>query len=179
VHYEVEVEGQVRKVIVDRVGDHFAIAVDGREWSVDAARIDGQTLSLIIEAVSRDVDTPEGGGASYEVGFSPGSAPGTLLAQVGPTAIAVTLNGRRRRRDDAGQSAGGPQRVAAPMPGKVVRLLVQPGQKVGARQPLVVVEAMKMENELRAVRPGVVAEIHVKEGASVDAGALLLVLQET
>jgi biotin carboxyl carrier protein len=63
------------------------------------------------------------------------------------------------------------------MPGKVVRVLVGPGDLVRARQPLVVVEAMKMENELRAGRDGTIAEIHAKEGTSVDAGALLLIIQ--
>jgi biotin carboxyl carrier protein len=63
------------------------------------------------------------------------------------------------------------------MPGKVVRVLVKAGDAVTARQPVVVVEAMKMENELRASRDGTVAEIHVREGMSVDAGALLLVIQ--
>lgn len=174
--YEVEVEGQVRTVTVDRVGDGFAVAVDGQAWLVDAARIDAQTLSLIIADVSRNGDTREPGGASYEVAFAPGGAPGCLLAHVGPTPVAVVLNGRRRHRDEGEGGAEGPQRIAAPMPGKVVRLLVEAGQEVGARQPLVVVEAMKMENELRAGRPGIVAEIHVKEGASVDAGALLLVI---
>jgi biotin carboxyl carrier protein len=63
------------------------------------------------------------------------------------------------------------------MPGKIVRVLVDPGDVVAARQPLVVVEAMKMENELRAVRAGKVAEMHAREGQSVDAGALLVVIQ--
>ena len=99
---------------------------------------------------------------------------------VGSAPVAVTLNGRRRwgRRDEDGRGAGsGPQRVIAPMPGKVVRVLVKPGDAVAARQPVVVVEAMKMENELRASREGTVAEIHAREGMSVDAGALLLVIQ--
>ena len=63
------------------------------------------------------------------------------------------------------------------MPGKVVRVLVKPGEQVRARQPLVVIEAMKMENELRAVGDGVVAEINVAEGQSVDAGALVAVVR--
>jgi biotin carboxyl carrier protein len=62
------------------------------------------------------------------------------------------------------------------MPGKVVRVLVKAGDAVQARQPLIVVEAMKMENELRAARAGTVAELHAREGSSVDAGALLAVL---
>jgi biotin carboxyl carrier protein len=62
------------------------------------------------------------------------------------------------------------------MPGKVVRVLVKVGTSVYPRQPLVVVEAMKMENELRAKRSGIVTELLVQEGQSVDAGALLLVV---
>ena len=63
------------------------------------------------------------------------------------------------------------------MPGKIVRVLVQAGEPVRSRQPLVVVEAMKMENELRADRDGTITEIHAREGQSVDAGALLVVIQ--
>jgi biotin carboxyl carrier protein len=62
------------------------------------------------------------------------------------------------------------------MPGKIVRLLVGLGERVRAAQPVVVIEAMKMENELRAGRDGTVAEIHAREGASVDSGALLVVI---
>jgi biotin carboxyl carrier protein len=98
---------------------------------------------------------------------------------VGGTPVAVTLNGRRRwgRKDDGGGAGSGPQRLVAPMPGKVVRVLVKAGDTVAARQPVVVVEAMKMENELRASREGTVAEVQAREGMSVDAGALLLVIQ--
>jgi biotin carboxyl carrier protein len=62
------------------------------------------------------------------------------------------------------------------MAGKIVRVLVKSGEPVRARQPLVVVEAMKMENELRALRDGRVTEIHAREGTSVDAGVLLVVV---
>ena len=63
------------------------------------------------------------------------------------------------------------------MPGKIVRVSVTPGEAVRARQTIVVIEAMKMENELKAGRDGTVAELHAREGASVDAGALLVVIQ--
>jgi biotin carboxyl carrier protein len=62
------------------------------------------------------------------------------------------------------------------MSGKVIRVLVQTGEAVHARQPVVVIEAMKMENELRATHDGTVAEITVRDGQSVDAGALLVVI---
>jgi len=79
-------------------------------------------------------------------------------------------------RHGAGTPGDGPQRLLAPMPGKVVRVLVKPGDHVVGRQGVVVVEAMKMENELRAGRSGVVREVLVVEGASVDAGMPLVVI---
>jgi biotin carboxyl carrier protein len=106
-------------------------------------------------------------------------ARGQLTVHVAGVAVPVALNGRRRygRKDDRSGAGSGPQRLAAPMPGKVVRVPVAVGESVRARQPVMVVEAMKMENELRASRDGTVAEIHVREGMSVEAGALLIVIQ--
>ena len=83
----------------------------------------------------------------------------------------------RQKKDGAGAAGTGPQRVTSPMPGKVVRILVKPGDEVKARQGLVVVEAMKMENELRAARDGRVREVAVAEGQSVDAGTVLLIVE--
>jgi biotin carboxyl carrier protein len=92
----------------------------------------------------------------------------------------VAVNTRRRSgRDGRDQdvSASGPQRIVAPMPGKIVRVAVTAGSAVRARQTVVVIEAMKMENELRAGRDGTVGELHAREGASVEAGELLVVIQ--
>jgi biotin carboxyl carrier protein len=63
------------------------------------------------------------------------------------------------------------------MPGKIVKLLVKPGDRVEPRQGLVVVEAMKMENELRASAAGTVAEVRAIEGTTVEAGAILVILE--
>ena len=166
--YEVDVQGRVRHVAVHRSGGAFDVSVDGRTWRVDAARIDahGRAMSLLIEP-----------GASYDIGFAPDAATGLLYVRVGATQVAVALNGQRRRHDDAGQASAGPQRIVAPMPGKIVRVGVKPGDAVRAKQTVVVIEAMKMENELKAGRDGTVAELHAQEGASVDAGTLLVVIQ--
>jgi biotin carboxyl carrier protein len=171
VRYEVEVGGRVRQVSVARVGAAFAVTVDGRTTHVDAVRIDAHTLSLVWDSV-RPRDTV----------FAADPATGRLTVQVDGTPVSVGVNGRRTQgrhgpHDDGGHAGGGPQRVVAPMPGKVIRVLVQVGDAVRSRQGLLVVEAMKMENELRAGRDGVVAEIHAREGQSVDAGALLIVIQ--
>ena len=163
--YEVDVDGRIVSVNVHRANGGFVVEVDGREWTVDAARIDSHTLSLLV------------GSSSREVTIVADARPGQLLVGVGAAPMSVTVNGRRRwgRKDDSG-AGGGPQRLVAPMPGKIVRVLARTGAVVQPRQPLVVVEAMKMENELRATRPGVVSELLVQEGQSVDAGALLLVV---
>jgi biotin carboxyl carrier protein len=73
-------------------------------------------------------------------------------------------------------AAGGAQRVVAPMPGTVLRVLVQPGQEVAAREALVVLEAMKMETPVSAPFAGRVSAVHVEEGAPVAAGTLLVEL---
>ena len=165
--YEIDVQGRVRQVVVHRTGNTFDVTVDGRSWRVDAAQVDTTTMSLVIEP----------GNASYEVGFASDPATGLLWVRVGTTQIPVTLNGRHRRRDETGQAGAGPQRIVAPMPGKIVRVGVKAGEAVAARQTVVVIEAMKMENELKAGRDGTVGELHAREGASVDAGALLVVIQ--
>ena len=165
--YEVEINGQIRRVSIRRADARFVVGVDDMEWIVDAVRVDGHTLSMLV------------GTASYDVSVAPDPASGRTMVSIGPVMVSASVNGRRRfrRGEDAGAGADGPQQLKAPMPGKVVRVLVKPGEQVRARQPLVVIEAMKMENELRAVGDGVVAEITVAEGQSVDAGALVAVVR--
>lgn len=164
--YEIEVGGKIRQVNVRRANGRFLVALDGHEWTVDATRIDTHLLSLLVD------------GRSHEVTIAADPVSGQLAVGVGGVPVPLALNGRRRwgRKDDGGGSGSGPQKVVAPMPGKIARVLVKPGDRVEPRQPLVVIEAMKMENELRASRAGVVAEQHAQEGQSVDAGTLLLVV---
>ena len=168
VRCEVEIGGRLLQVVVTRAGDGFAVSVDGRSCQVDATRIDAQTLSLIVDRVW-----------SKEVTVAADPVAGQLAVHVGRTPVA----GHAQRPPSLGtkkEGAGtgsGPQRLVAPMPGKVVRVLGRRRRRGRRPAALVVVEAMKMENELRASREGTIAEIHVAEGMSVDAGALLLVIQ--
>ena len=164
--YEIEVGGRTRQVTVTRTGAAFAVTVDGHTRHVDVARIDGQSLSLILDSAS-----------SKDTIVTGDLATGRLTVNVDGTPVPVVLDGRRRVRRDEAHAGAGPQSVSAPMPGKVVRILVRPGETVAVRQPVVVVEAMKMENELRAARDGTVTEVLACEGQSVDAGALLVVIQ--
>ena len=170
--FEVEIGGRVRQVNLQRANGRFTATVDGRERRVDAVRVDAHIWSLLVEHES-------GRSAySYEVSIIPEPAADRFAVHVGPAPVTVSLDGRRRwgRKDTGGQPGSGPQRIVASMPGKVIRVLVKPGEAVRARQPLVVIEAMKMENELGASHAGTVAEIKVRDGQSVDAGALLVVI---
>ena len=82
------------------------------------------------------------------------------------------LRGRR-----GGADGSGPQALTAPMPGRVIRVLVEPGQEVAAGQGLIVVEAMKMQNEMKAPRAGRVASVKAEAGATVSGGDILMVIE--
>ena len=166
--FEVEVGGRRLEVGVTTSDTGIRVALDGRAIDVDVARIDAQTLSLLCDTRSFEaVVTPDPGSPSH------------YTVRVAGVPVMVAVNGfrRRSRKEEHGGSASTPQRVTAPMPGKIVRVLVKTGDAVRARQPLVVVEAMKMENELRAARDGTISDVSAREGESVDAGALLVLVQ--
>jgi biotin carboxyl carrier protein len=175
VTFEIEVNGRTRSVSVERTkhdggaGVAFRVIVEGTPHLVDAVRIDGGALSFI---------PLDGGsaGRSHRVAISEGAA-GELTLALADGTVRATVNGRRSRRGAEVAGTAGEQRILAPMPGKVLRVLVQPGQDVAARQPLVVVEAMKMENELSSPRAGRVKEVVAVEGQSVEAGRILIIVE--
>ena len=167
VRLELEVGGRVRTVTVEARGTSLAITLDGQPVVVDVAVLGPGRYSLRLPATGRQHDvTVTGTGPGGQVDVATGGA------VVAVSRRAASL-GSRHGVLAAGE---GPQRLLAPMPGKVVRVLVKPGDEVVARQGVVVVEAMKMENELRAGRAGLVREVLVAEGMSVDAGTPLVVI---
>lgn len=95
----------------------------------------------------------------------------------GRTYRVETFDPRDRRADAAAGASAGRQQIASPMPGKIVRVLVRAGDEVEAGQGLVVVEAMKMQNEMVSPKTGRVAEVRAQEGATVRAGEILLVVE--
>ena len=147
----------------------YRIAIDGGDAVVvDAVALDqGDATSWSLR------DPATGTVSSVAVSLS---ATGEGDAVVDGHQIPVAVVDRRRRGRGGLGVADGEQRIVAPMPGKVIKVLVKPGDTVVARQGLVVVEAMKMENELTAQKPGTVTEVAVTEGSSVEAGRLLVVV---
>jgi len=98
---------------------------------------------------------------------------------VGAAHHAVTLVDPKRLRSarGAGEHGDGAAKIAAPMPGKVVRVLVEAGQKVEAGDGIVVVEAMKMQNEMKAPKSGILVTLNAEVGATVNGGDLLAVIE--
>jgi biotin carboxyl carrier protein len=169
---QIEVNGRPRTVDVELRDGTFRVVIDGVERMVDAAAVDASTFSLICLSDNQ---------ASQEVGLSPTGLPGELAVHM-PSGVASArvltgLPSRFGRGGGGGAQAAGAQQVLAPMPGKVVKVLVKAGDEVKARQGLVVVEAMKMENELRSPKDGRVSQVLVTEGASVEAGRLLIMVE--
>jgi biotin carboxyl carrier protein len=169
---QIDVNGRPRTVDVTGSDGTYRVAIDGVERRVDAAAVDDSTFSLICLG---DRQT------SVEVGLSPTGLPGEVAVHM-PAGVASvrTLTGaasRFGRGGGASTQSAGAQPVLAPMPGKVVKVLVRAGDEVKARQGLVVVEAMKMENELRSPKDGRVAQVLVAEGAPVEAGRVLVVVE--
>jgi biotin carboxyl carrier protein len=177
---DVELHGVRHPVALRRDGDRWVAGIDGREVGVSVVEA-GSRWSMLMGPPERGHDEPKVVSAfrrtSYDIGFEPG-ANGELIVHVNGVAIPVTvMDGRRRRGSRRGASDARPRTIVAPMPGRIVKVLVKPGDAVTARQPLVVVEAMKMENELRAPRDGVVEVVRVRDGLLVEANAVLLVLR--
>ena len=175
--FEVEVAGRTYPISIERLdGPHYRVVIAGAPRVVEVARSDDFSLLLLTElsaggdAGGREKGTAAGLHRSSDFQIAPGAGAGELLVGLEGRTISVTVNGRRSAHAEAGAHGHGQASITAPMPGRVVRVLVEPGDEVSARQGVIVVEAMKMENELKAPRDGVVKQLHAAEGAAVEAG---------
>jgi biotin carboxyl carrier protein len=168
--YEVQLassnsEEKTRVVELDRDASGWRVTLDGRPVAVDAVEIAPNTLSILLD------------GQSFEVSVTP-SPDGKLKLQTGSQEFTAEVidprawSGRRH----AAVEVEGRQQILAPMPGKVVRLLVKAGEHVEAGQGLLVVEAMKMQNEIRSPKSGTVERVLAKEGQPVNPGEVLCIV---
>jgi acetyl/propionyl-CoA carboxylase alpha subunit len=168
---EVDICGRIRSISVDTgrgAGLHeglFRLDIEGQVQIVNVSRTD---LGLLIVF-------PDGRVVDAAITERPG---GDWLIQLPHLTVSALVDGRRHVRGaPADVAIAGEQRIVAPMPGRVLRVLVKPGDQVLARQGLVVVEAMKMENELTSPKDGRVKEVAVSEGLSIESGRLLVVVE--
>ena len=161
----VRVDGTTFTVEVEEASDGgLRVRVDGRPVTVDARLPRRGPGSLLLDGISYLVDLGDEG---REI---------PVVVDGEAFRVQIENPARGRPAGGAGASAGVGQRLVAPMPGKVVAVLVEVGQPVERGAGLVVLEAMKMENEFRATGGGVVREIHVVPGQAVNAGDLLVVV---
>jgi biotin carboxyl carrier protein len=159
--YEVSIGEQNYRVELERIESGWKCRLNGRELPVDVVSGEDGVLSLLLA------------GKSYEVKQESAGTETRIL--VGQERFDVSVRDPRsfRSRRHAGADAQGVKKITAPMPGKVVRLLAAEGSTVEAGQSVIVIEAMKMQNELKAPKSGVVKKINVSEGAAVEAGQSL------
>jgi biotin carboxyl carrier protein len=137
---------------------------------------DGPERSAHVEAPETGVYSVLLDGRSYDASVEE-TAGGLVVAIDGFRFEIAVRDPRRWSRQAGARGSGGVETVAAPMPGKVVRVLVSPGDTVEAGQGLLVVEAMKMQNELKATRAGRILTVGAKEGATVSAGEILATIE--
>ena len=153
------------------------------EWQRDGARVcaevDGRRYELEAREAEPGVWLLQAGGRVYECRVSGGAGEEAREVNVGPQTFRIALIDPKRLRHTTatGAQAGGRAVLQAAMPGKVVRVLVAQGAQVAAGDALVVVEAMKMQNELKSPKTGTVVELHATAGATVNAGDVLAVVE--
>jgi biotin carboxyl carrier protein len=152
--------------VVEIIGGEgrYRLRIGDEVWDVDARHTAPGVYSLLID------------GASYTAGVV--DHDGTCVVQVGGESyeIAVEEQSRHSIRTRGGGGAARSRTLTAPLPGKISRVAVRPGDTVAAGETLIVIEAMKMENEFKATGAGTVAEVRVTAGQLVNPGDVLIVM---
>ena len=165
---QAQVGDTLHNIEIKRDGDRVFATVDDREYELEASQPEPNVYLL------------KHNGQIHEFYVAPAVAPGpSQIVSSRKTDVEVTLIDPKRLRGSGG--AGGPRdglaEIKTMMPGKVVRLVAYAGDPVEKGDPVLVVEAMKMQNDLKAPKAGVVKEIRVQEGATVSAGDVLAVIE--
>jgi biotin carboxyl carrier protein len=164
----IELEGQTHDVELVRVGQILRCYVDGKALEADAVELAPGIYSILMD------------GKSLEVRVEP-------RAETAAIGLRLTVGGREysaevrdprhwRRHRGVAAEAEGRQQVLAPMPGKIIRVLVKAGDSVEMKQGLLVVEAMKMQNEIRSPKSGTVERLMATEGQAVNTGEVLAII---
>jgi len=163
--YDVTIDGKDFRLELERKESGWQCHLDGREIEMNAVLARRDVLSILID------------GKAYEVKREH-TATDTHL-WVGSLRYLAELRDPRslRGRKGVGADDKGPKKIHAPMPGKVVRMLVNQGQLVEAGQSILVVEAMKMQNEIKSPKKGTLQKIVAVEGGNVNAGDVLAIVE--
>jgi biotin carboxyl carrier protein len=163
--YEVSIDGKNHQLELDRADGRWRCVLNGREVAIDAVVARPDVLSLLIS------------GKAYEIKRERTAV--DMHLWVGPVRYGAELRDPRslRSRKSAGLNDEGPKKLVAPMPGKVVRVLLREKDEVEAGQGILVVEAMKMQNEIKSPKKGIVQKIVAAEGSNVNPGDVLAIVE--
>ena len=163
----VEENGQPHQLQLERTEHEVKATVDSRSYTLEVRSLPDGSLLLL-----HDGKVLEG-----RVSFAPGSDDRARVS-LGGREFEFTVRDPKRLAHQGAAAAGeGKAQLVAMMPGKVVGVLVEEGQEVEANQPILVVEAMKMQNEMRSPRAGVLRDVRVKTGDTVNGGDVLAVIE--
>lgn len=162
----------------------FDVTVNGRDYRVEldqaatgnwAGRVNGENITVNAATTAAGVLSMLIGGESYEIVANPAQQQIAIRGVRYSVEVRDPRSWRTRRSRAGGQD--GAKKIAAPMPGKVVRVIAAPGTEVEQGAGVIVIEAMKMQNELKSPKKGKVARILAAEGAPVNAGDVLAVIE--
>ena len=163
--YEISIDGTPHKLELERDGNAWSCQLDGELIQADAVMTKHDVISIII------------GGTQYEVKRERTATDVHYWVKNSRFAVEIRDPRSLRSRKASAATGEGPQKLLAPMPGKVVRIILAAGSEVEAGQGVLVVEAMKMQNELKSPKKGTVKQVMVAEGASVTAGEVLAIVE--
>jgi biotin carboxyl carrier protein len=163
--YDVTIDGKNYRLDLQRTDGRWQCRLDGREVPMDAVLTRQDVLSVLLE------------GKAYEIKRERTAT--DMHLWVGSARYAAELRDPRSLQSRQGTAGDdhGPRKLRAPMPGKVVRVLLKEGSAVEAGQGILVVEAMKMQNEIKSPKKGTVKKIVSGEGATVNAGDVLAIVE--
>jgi biotin carboxyl carrier protein len=149
-------------VDLEKEGSSYKVLLDGQPVAADVILVAPHAVSVILN------------GTAFEIHIAQ-SPDGSCKLQAGRHEFQADVRDARawRGKNPGGFDALGRQQILAPMPGKVIRLLVQVGDEVEIGQGLIVVEAMKMQNEIRSPKKGKIERMQAQEGQLVNAGDVL------
>lgn len=165
--FEISIDGKVHRLELNRSGNQWTCRLDGREVVADVEEINSDILSILISGKSFEV-------RRIEVRRIDDTA---LLVngQLCDVVVEDPRSWRGRRRSGAGTE--GPQKLSASMPGKIVRVLAKEGEEIKAGQGIAVIEAMKMQNEIKSPKAGTLKKLLAQVGMNVTAGEVLAIVE--
>jgi biotin carboxyl carrier protein len=164
VKLSVKIEGRTREVEVTREAGGLRCRLDGHDRNVDTAEIAPGMYSILLDGQAFEVRVEE-------------NADGLRIETCGEVCTVAIVDPRQwQGRHGHTLEVEGRQQILAPMPGKIVRVLVRQGDAVQAGQGIVVIEAMKMQNEVRSRKTGIVEKLLVVDGKTVNAGEVVAVV---